>query len=171
MKEFVVPTAVLGIICLVITAFLALTFNITQPIIEENNRKLAEESRAMVLSEADGFEEKTGEFPENTVDVFAATNGVGYAITVTSKGYDSNPLKVMIGIKADGTIERINVLANSETPGLGSKVSEPAFTQQFEGMDSSMNGFEAIAGATRSSNAMKRAVETAYEIYDIVKGA
>lgn len=170
MKDFVIPTLVLGVICLVITGFLSWTYNTTQPIIEENNRKLAEESRSMVLSGADGFEEKTGDFPENTVDVYEATNGAGYAITVTSKGYDSNPLKVMIGIKDDGTIERINVLSNSETPGLGSKVSEEKFTKQFSGMDSSMNGFEAIAGATRSSNAMKRAIETAYQVYDIVKG-
>ena len=58
----------------------------------------------------------------------------------------------------------------TETPGLGSKVSEEKFTKQFEGMDSSMDGFEAIAGATRSSNAMRRAIETAYKVYDIVKG-
>ena len=27
----------------------------------------------------------------------------------------------MVGIKEDGTIERIKILANNETPGLGSK--------------------------------------------------
>ena len=171
MKDYLVPTMVLAIICLVITACLAGTYNLTQPIIQENNQKIAEESRTAVLSGADGFEAVEGEFPENTVDVFAATNGAGYTITVTAKGYDSNPLKVMVGLKSDGIIERIKVLSNTETPGLGSKVSEPAFTSQFEGMDSSMSGFEAIAGATRSSTAMRRIIETAYEVYDIVKGA
>lgn len=170
MKDYIIPTVVLGVICLVITAFLAFTYNVTQPIIEENNLKAAEESRAQVLSEADGFEEVTGNFPENTVDAYKATNGVGYAITVTAKGYDSTPLKVMIGIKADGTIEKLNILQNSETPGLGSKVSDESFTSQFVGMDSSMSGYEMIAGATRSSTAMKKAVLTAYEVFDIVKG-
>ena len=170
MKDYIKPTLVLAVICLVITAALAVTNNVTLPIIDENNRKIAEESRAMVLSEADAFEEVTGNFPENTVDAYKASNGAGYAITVTAKGYDSSPLKVMVGIKADGTIERVNVLENSETPGLGTKVSEDAFTGQFAGMDSSMNGLQMIAGATKSSNAMKKAVETAYVVYDMVKG-
>lgn len=170
MKNYLIPTVVLGVICMVITAALAVTYQITQPIIEENNRKAAEASRAMVLSAADGFEEVSGDFPENTVDVYVATNGSGYAITTTAKGYDSDPLKVMVGIKADGTVEKINVLSNTETPGLGSKVSEDSFTSQVSGMDSDMNGFEMIAGATKSSKAIKNCVLTAFEVYDMVKG-
>lgn len=171
MKEFVIPTLVLGIICLVITAFLSVTYEVTQPIIDENNRRIAEESRSLVLSEADGFEEVQGEFSENTVDVYAATNGAGYAITTTARGYDSDPLKIMVGIKDDGTIERINILANNETPGLGSKVSNESFTDQVKGMDRNLEGYTMIAGATRSSTAVRRAIETAYDVYDQVKGA
>ncbi len=169
-KDLIIPTVVLAVICLVITACLAATYEVTQPIIDENNRKAAEASRALVLSEADGFEEVTGSFSENVVDVYSATNGAGYAITATAKGYDSDPLKVMVGIKADGTVERINILANSETPGLGSKVSEESFTNQIIGMDSNMEGYQMIAGATKSSNAVKKAVQTAFEVYDMVKG-
>lgn len=169
MKDFVMPTLVLGVICMVITAFLAITYDVTQPIIQENNKRVADQSRTFVLSEAKSFEEVTGDFPENVVDVYAADNG-DYAITTTAKGYDSDPLKVMVGIKADGTVERINVLSNSETPGLGTKVSEPAFTDQLIGMDSSLSGYEMIAGATRSSNAIKRAVSTAFEVFEMVKG-
>ena len=76
----------------------------------------------------------------------------------------------MVGLKEDGTIERIKVLANNETPGLGSKVSNDDFVNQFEGMDSSMENFEAIGGATISSNAMKRAIESAFQVYETVKG-
>ena len=44
------------------------------------------------------------------------------------------------------------------------------FVNQFEGMDSSMENFEAIGGATISSNAMKRAIENAFQVYETVKG-
>ena len=165
MNEFVKPTLVLTVICLIITLL-----NITEPIIEENNRRIAEESRAEVLAEADSFEQVQGEFPDGVSDVYAAANGTGYTITVSSKGYSSDPLQVMVGIKEDGTIERIKILANNETPGLGSKVSNDDFVNQFEGMDSSMEGFEAIGGATISSNAMRSAIETAFQVYDMVKG-
>lgn len=42
MNEFVKPTLVLAIICLVITALLSVSHEITQPIIQENERKTAE---------------------------------------------------------------------------------------------------------------------------------
>ena len=170
MKDYIKPTLVLAVICLVLTVCLAVTYEVTQPIIAENNAKAAQESRALVLPEADTFEELTGNFPENTVGAFKAANGAGYAITVTAKGYDSDPLKIMVGINDEGTVERINVLASSETPGLGSKVTEASFTDKIIGMDRDMNGYEMISGATKSSNAVKKAVQTAYEVYDMVKG-
>lgn len=170
MKDYIKPTLVLAVIALVMTAFLAITNEVTTPIIAENNAKIANESRALVLPEADDFEELTGDFPENTVDAYKATNGAGFAITTTAKGYDSDPLKIMVGIGADGTVTKINILASSETPGLGSKVSEESFTNQVIGMDASMEGYEMISGATKSSNAVKKAIQTAYEVYDMVKG-
>lgn len=171
MNEFVKPTLVLAIICLVITVLLSVSHEITQPIIQENERRTAELARTEVLTEADSFEQLEGEFPDGVQEVYAASNGAGYTVTVTSKGYSSDPLKVMVGIKNDGTIERIKILANNETPGLGSKVSNEGFVSQFNGMDESLNGFEAIGGATISSNAMKRAMETAFQVYETVKGA
>ena len=122
MNEFVKPTLVLTVICLIITLLLAISQNITEPIIEENNRRIAEESRAEVLAEADSFEQVQGEFPDGVSDVYAAANGTGYTITVSSKGYSSDPLQVMVGIKEDGTIERIKILANNEH-----RVSAPKF--------------------------------------------
>ena len=105
MNEFVKPTLVLTVICLIITLLLAISQNITEPIIEENNRRIAEESRAEVLAEADSFEQVQGEFPDGVSDVYAAANGTGYTITVSSKGYSSDPLQVMVGIKEDRTYQ------------------------------------------------------------------
>lgn len=169
-KEFVKPTIVLTLICLVITALLSATYEITQPIIKANASAQAEAARTEVLSEADSFQEEKGTYPEGVVDVYSATNKSGYTITVVSKGYASDPLKVMVGIKADGTIEKIKVLNNAETPGLGSKVSATEFVDQFPGMDNSMSGFQMVSGATVSSTAMKKAVEMAFQVYSIVKG-
>jgi electron transport complex protein RnfG len=54
-------------------------------------------------------------------------------------------------------ITNIKILEQSETPGLGTKVGEEFFLEQFRGKDS-IEGVEAISGATISSEAMKRAV-------------
>lgn len=176
-QDYIKPTLVLAIICLVVTLLLSATYEITLPIIEENAIRTAEEARKEVLPEADSFTLIEDSFDSITlpdgvaiVDAYQADNGVGCTVTVTSKGYSSDALKVMVGIKEDGTIEKIKILNNAETPGLGSKVSNPEFADQFSGMDNSMQNLQMVSGATISSKAMQRAVETAFQIFEMVKG-
>jgi electron transport complex protein RnfG len=79
----------------------------------------------------------------------------------------------MVGFKADGTIHDIAVMEQKETPGLGTKITEADFYNQFLGADPAKfnlgvgNGgdVEAISGATVSSKAYAEAVERAYETY------
>mgnify|MGYP001199963983 CR=1 FL=1 len=96
---------------------------------------------------------------------------VGYAVnTYTSKGFSGN-ISLMAGFKPDGTIINITVLEQKETPGLGTKMAEPAFKDQF--MDKNPGEFilkvkkdggpiDAITAATISSRAFCDAVQRAY---------
>lgn len=96
---------------------------------------------------------------------------VGYAVnTFTSKGFSGN-ISLMAGFKPDGTIINISVLDHKETPGLGTKMTEPGFKDQFK--DKNPSGFElkvkkdggpvdAITAATISSRAFCDAVQRAY---------
>ena len=54
-KNMLAPTIVLVCICLVASMLLAATYQITKPIIDDINIRMANESRAEVLPEADGF--------------------------------------------------------------------------------------------------------------------
>ena len=54
-KAMLAPTIVLVCICLVASMLLAATYQITKPIIDDINIRMANESRAEVLPEADGF--------------------------------------------------------------------------------------------------------------------
>jgi len=96
---------------------------------------------------------------------------VGYAVnTYTSKGFSGN-ISLMAGFKPDGTIINISVLDHKETPGLGTKMTEPGFKDQF--IDKNPSGFElkvkkdggpvdAITAATISSRAFCDAVQRAF---------
>jgi Na+-translocating ferredoxin:NAD+ oxidoreductase subunit G len=96
---------------------------------------------------------------------------VGYAVnTFTSKGFSGN-ISLMAGFKPDGTIFNITVLEQKETPGLGTKMTEPEFKDQFN--DKNPADFElkvkkdggpvdAITAATISSRAFCDAVNKAY---------
>lgn len=96
---------------------------------------------------------------------------VGYAVnTYTSNGF-SGIISLMAGFKPDGTIIDITVLEQKETPGLGTKMTEPEFKDQFK--DKNPAEFElkvekdggpvdAITAATISSRAFCDAVQRAY---------
>jgi len=103
---------------------------------------------------------------------------VGIAIeTMTNKGF-SGDIKIMLGIKPDGSIINYQVLEHKETPGLGTKMADWFKTDK--GNQSiiakhpktnkllvSKDGGEvdAITAATISSRAFLDAVRVAYETY------
>jgi len=91
--------------------------------------------------------------------------------TFSPKGYGGN-VWLMVGFLPDGTIKDISVLEHKETPGLGSKMSEPKFLDQFKNQNPEEfqlkvqkdgGNVDALTGATISSRAFSQAVQTAYD--------
>jgi electron transport complex protein RnfG len=89
------------------------------------------------------------------------------------KGY-GGLIKIMVGINPDNSLRRFKILQQQETPGLGSKITETAFRNQFENLPFAPEswrlkkdggGIEAITGATISSRAVTEAIRLASEIY------
>jgi electron transport complex protein RnfG len=110
----------------------------------------------------------------DSLDIYPAKKDdiiVGYAVnTYTTKGF-SGTITLMAGFKPDGTIINITVLDHKETPGLGTKMTEPSFKDQF--LDKNPGEYElkvkkdggpvdAITAATISSRAYCDAVQRAY---------
>ena len=96
---------------------------------------------------------------------------IGYAVKTYSNEGFSGYISLMAGFKPEGTIINISVLTHKETPGLGTKMSDPAFKDQFKGKDPSDfalkvkkdgGSVDAITAATISSRAFCDAVERAY---------
>lgn len=169
-KEFILPTVVLTVICLVASAALAFTNQITVPLIAAAQEAAAREARLLVLPEADDFTQVTGYTTENVIDVYQANNGAGYAITASAKGY-AGDLQVMVGITSEGTIADTQVMISEETPGLGSRVAEEPYRSQYRGKDANLDGVDMISGSTVSSGAFEAAVNAAFKAYAEVSGA
>lgn len=115
--------------------------------------------------------------PNYVLEAYPAKKGgelVGTAIkTYTIKGY-SGLIWLMVGLKPDGTIHNISVLEHKETPGLGTKMDEPSYKNQYLdknpgkwNMKVKKDGGEvdAITAATISSRAFSDAVQRAYDKY------
>ena len=168
-KEFVVPAAVLTVICLVVSAVLAGTYQVTEPVIEAAKRAEADASRVVVLPDGKNFEEVSASGLDNIVDAYKAGNGAGYVITGKAKGYGGD-LQVMAGIDKDGKIAGVKLMDNNETQGIGSKTGEASYTDQYKGKDSTLDGVTTISGATVSSKAFESAVNTIFQAYGSLAG-
>jgi electron transport complex protein RnfG len=100
----------------------------------------------------------------------------GVAMEASGKGYGGD-LNVIVGFDIDSdTLVGISVTTHKETPGLGSRVQEPAFTKQFKAKEPAKaalknNGgdIDAISGVTISSTAVTDAVKQAAGWYAATK--
>ena len=173
--DFVLPIVVLVLICAVMSGLLAVTNNITDPIIKAAEEQANKEARLEVLPQADDFEEITAEgLPDSITGVFRATNGAGYTFSIVAQGYGGKgTLKMAVGIDMDGKITGAKILDHKETAGLGSKITTDGFQSQFPGQDagyvSDIKNIDTISGATRSSNFFRLALTYAFEAFDLVK--
>ncbi len=174
MKDIIKPIIVLASICLVVTALLAYVNKITAPIITAAEEKAASDARAEVLKEAKSYKKlELKKLPEGVTEVFEGDNNSGYVFMMTQKGYGGD-IKLICGIKNDGTLEAVKTLSHSETSGIGSKVvdNNTGLNQKFAGTKAEdQDKVEAISGATISSTAYKKAVASAFEAYKLVKEA
>lgn len=181
LKDILVPTAVLLIICVAVSAALAGTNLLTEDKIAEAAAKKAEESRMLVLSEADAFEaEDAGQAGEYYVGLKDGET-VGYVFEASAKGYGGD-VAVMTGISADGDITGVVILSHGETPGLGANAEKEEFREQYKqavpnsGIElvkyqtPGEGQIEAMTGATITSTAVTNAVNQAIEMYHTVAG-
>ncbi|MCX5657089.1 MAG: RnfABCDGE type electron transport complex subunit G [Candidatus Omnitrophica bacterium] len=156
---------ILMLVCLVASSILAITYKITYPKIV--SQKYIEEKGALktVFSDADEF--------KKTEDYYTAYKNklaCGYILKIYTRGYSSSPIEILVGFDTKGTIEGLVVLAQSETPGLGARITEIKsgekdawFLTQFKNKIAQKldyNKINAISGATITSRAVTEAVKT-----------
>lgn len=174
---------VLTLIAAVSAILVSLVFIKTKPKIEENAKKT--EISAIISLFGDDFDnnplaEKAIIPKENgkSIAVYPLRkNGAIYALainTYSDKGFGGN-LYMMVGLYLDGTMAGYEVLNHQETPGLGSKITEGKFIDQFRNLIISENSLDlrnhggeidAITSATISSKAVLDAVKRAKTAYD-----
>ena len=99
----------------------------------------------------------------------AAGNELGTVISVTNPDGRDAPISLSVGIAPDGTLTGIVYTDLNETPGIGMKVAEASFTDQFKGVKAerlTVGGeIDAATGATISSEAVVNAVNAALDFW------
>jgi len=158
----------------IISAFLlSFVYGKTAPVIS----KYKEESLKKSLSEV--FDEPSVSFEEVKADslwkVFKDKEYIGIIFISAEKGY-SGKIKPIVGVDSTGKIKKVKISKTelSETPGLGMKISEEPFLEQFKNLtadevflkkDKEQGKIDAITSATISSRAATKAIREGLEKY------
>ncbi|MBQ6569042.1 MAG: RnfABCDGE type electron transport complex subunit G [Clostridia bacterium] len=172
-KDILIPTLSLFLICLVVTALLAVTNHKTAPLIAEISAQNEAEQRKVVLPAAETFEQVTGH--DNAFAGYTPDGTLcGFVFTEKEKGYGGE-ITVMVGIDTAANVTGVSILEHGETPGLGANVTKDKFLEQYK---QNMTGelsvtkdggtIDAVTGATISSRAVTRAVNAAYADYKAI---
>ena len=167
MREVVHIVATLTLIGVIAGGSLSLVNNWAAPKIAINQK--AETERAIYLVHLDG--KRYEEIKNAGFEVYRVFNeadsSVGYSLVYSGNGFQGK-IKLMIGLSDDiNKINSIEVLEQSETPGLGTKILEPPYKDQYNGLvttpaiklvkgveSSNPNEVQSITGATISSRAV-----------------
>ncbi|MCL2045848.1 MAG: FMN-binding protein [Oscillospiraceae bacterium] len=168
--DFVMPILVLSLICLIFTCALAFTNSVTAPIIAQAALERENSARYELIPDADSFIPIEAEgLPSTIKEVYGTSNNVGYIFIVTGNGYGGE-MRIICALDPNGTIMRSSVLQSSETKGLGSKVEDASFSDQFIGKSGQLEGVVAVSGATLSTNAYVGAIGDVFAAFEIIKG-
>ena len=197
------PVRVLAIITIIAGIALSGVYSLTKDTIDDQKRAAQAASYLVVCPGADhvdldpaidkAVEELKGgvygtdfgrcRINEGFAALDADGNVVGHAISVTTAdGFDGN-VTLAVGLDAEGAISGIAFTELNETPGMGMRVDEDAFKDQFVGRNvakftlnkaggsTAEDEIDTVSGASTTSGAVVNAVNAALDFYHTtVKG-
>ncbi|MCR5151179.1 MAG: FMN-binding protein [Clostridiales bacterium] len=182
-KDYLLPTFILFVICSVSALLLGATNEITKGRIAENDAKAAKEAMETVMPGCTFGNEGENEYGSYAVAYDNEGNVAGYAVTAIGKGGYDGEIKLMVGITVDGKVSEIgtgaaiSVLDNSETPSVGGKVIKNLeWFKSFIGLEGgaaltkSGGKIDAVSGATKTSTGITDGVNNALKCYSEIKG-
>lgn len=165
MKDKIIPTLVITLICIAAALLLVLAHEATKDSIAEQKEKKFSTSVEALFGKCD-VTLLNDNFGSGAVEAIAVTSDGKTAIQVCTDGYSKGGINILVGIDENGKLSGIEFVALGETPGLGSKVrDEASFCEQFIGASEAPVECDFISGATFSSKGMKKAIDTALEVY------
>ena len=193
MKNTIVKdTLILFLITLIAGFGLAAVYGLTKEPIAQADYNKQQNAYKTVFPDADQFVELPDFDSAEATALSGCTNGdtvngcvqavgadgslLGYVITVTDPNGYSGDITFSMGVTLDGVLNGYSITTINETPGLGMKAKEAAFSDQFAGKTvesftvtksapASDNEIQAITGSTITSNAVTGGVNTGLAYY------
>lgn len=180
--KYIRPIIVLVVICLAISAALAATYGLTEPIITQRAIDEANAAKQQLLPDADNFTNYDGKLlvtddgKVKIIEAAVADNGTGIVFTVETKSFGGT-LTEMVGVDSDGAVTGIVITSHSDTSGVGTKAMTDEHLGQYKGLSSlesvspkKEQNVDNVTGASVSSAAIHYGVYEALQQFKEMGG-
>ena len=173
MKYILRLTLTLLLITAVVAGLLAFVNELTAGRIDELTRQKAEQAMREVLPAQD-YTPLDAALPQGVTEAYRAGDA-GYVVRVAPNGF-GGAIDLMVGVRADGTVNGVAVIAHSEPASLGAHCTREDFRAQYAGgagpfaVGQDGGTIEALTGATVTSRAVTDGVNAALDFVREVQG-
>jgi len=159
MKKYY-PIFFLAIVILSSVVLLSITNSLTK------DRIKTQEEETTLAQLNNMFPEMTGYTLKEDIYLITVNDEmIGYAFMATGNGYGGS-ISILVGLEPDKTsVKGISIISQSETAGLGSRITLPSFTANFTGknindiiLTQDGGQIDGISGSTISSRAVVETV-------------
>jgi electron transport complex protein RnfG len=173
MKTIIMRSVLLTVFASLAAWALSMTYMNTKPRIDAYLEQEAKRARKELLPEVSEFEAVNIGEQEYFIGYDERGKRVGVTIKTKTRGY-SGPIEMLMGFDMKGQITGLKILNQSETPGLGAKITESWFIKQFIKLKADDLSFkkedpkgkiEAITAATISSRAVLEGAKKLFGLY------
>lgn len=164
--DFLKPALPLTVISVVIALLLAVVNSVTADRIIQNTLIEKENAIKGIFTQSDSFESADASlFESNVSDAGTVLDSsgivIGYYADVAPIGFKGE-ISLIVGTSLEGEVVGVSLLSASETPGVGTKATNPSYLSGFTGLSlGNISDVDTITGATISSKAVKRGIESA----------
>jgi electron transport complex protein RnfG len=154
------PVVFLAVIVTVSVVLLVVINNMTSSVVESRRVEEIKGTLENIFPEMSQYEIEDGVYI-----IYQDNAKIGYAFKASGSGYGGN-IDILVGLDNNFGIKGISILSQTETPGVGARITESSFTDQFKGLSvsdialkSEGGKIDAITGATISSRAVVDAIQ------------
>jgi len=175
MKDIIRPAVALFAITAIFTLILAVTNMLTIDVIADAREQSRLASMSYVLPGTAGFSADNEIDHHSIINYAVGFDGdnlpIGIVVQMAVTGW--NHMIFIVGIDLDGTVTGLDVISHTETPGLGSRITDESYRHQFIGATGDIrvltrgtagdNEVMAITGATITVQVVADGVNDALE--------
>ncbi len=174
MKYYLKLGLILLLFCVVASGVLAYLNTLTAPVIAERKSREEEKTRRSLIPDAEFVQKETDQGMIYFVAEDPETDKLlGYTFIAEDMGY-SGRVQTMVGVNPDFEVLGIQVMDQSETPGLGANCSTLGFSNQFSGLkikdlyvDKDGGAVVSLTGATITSRCIANSLrESILDVQD-----